>query len=367
MVEQAHAGEGHGDAVFVASLDDVVVAHAASGLRHILHAALVRALDVVAEGEEGVRAEGHAGVAGNPFLLFLACERFGAFGEELLPLAVGQHVHIVVADVDVDGVVAVGAADFLHERQRHHFRVLAEPPDVGLVAGQAGAVDAALLSRADADGLSVLHVADGVALGVLQGDEGNHQVALRLVREGLVGRRDVLEQGRVVQFDLVAPLLEGDAEHLFVFHGGRHVVRVNLDDVVGAFALFAQDLERFFRVVRRYDPVAHLSLDEGGGGGVARVAQGDEVAIARHAVGPACACVGAGQGGERNLHVVHEIDFPQRVAQGQADGGPGGGDVLEGSGGGQACGLFQFLDQLPAVEGVQEVDVSGASVQHFNG
>ena len=56
VVEQAHASEGHGDAVFVAGHDDMVVANRAAGLCDILHATLVGALDIVAEGEEGITA-----------------------------------------------------------------------------------------------------------------------------------------------------------------------------------------------------------------------------------------------------------------------------------------------------------------------
>ena len=57
MVEQADAREGHGNAVLVTGGNDMIVAHAASGLGDVLHAALVCPLDVVAEGEEGVRAQ----------------------------------------------------------------------------------------------------------------------------------------------------------------------------------------------------------------------------------------------------------------------------------------------------------------------
>ena len=56
MVEQAHAGEGHGDAVFVAGHDDMVVTYRAACLGDVLHATLVGTLNVVAEGEEGVAA-----------------------------------------------------------------------------------------------------------------------------------------------------------------------------------------------------------------------------------------------------------------------------------------------------------------------
>jgi len=58
---------------------------------------------------------------------------------------------------------------------------------------------------------------------------------------------------------------------------------------------------------------------------------------------------------------------PLHIAQGQAQGGPGGGDVLEGGGGGQAGGLFQGLYQLPGVQGVHEVDVPRLAVEYLQG
>ena len=125
MVEQPHSGEGHGNTILVAGLDDVVVAYAAASLCHVLYAALVGTLDVVAKGEESIAAQANACVLGYPSGFLLACQRLRTLGEELLPSAVGQHVVVVVADIDIDGVVAVGAADARHEGQAHHFRVLA--------------------------------------------------------------------------------------------------------------------------------------------------------------------------------------------------------------------------------------------------
>ena len=54
MVEQSHASEGHGDIVFIAGLDHIVITHTATGLGDELHTALMGALDVVAEGEERI-------------------------------------------------------------------------------------------------------------------------------------------------------------------------------------------------------------------------------------------------------------------------------------------------------------------------
>ena len=287
--------------------------------------------------------------------------------EELLPLAVLEHVHVVVADVDVYGVVAVGTPYAGHPRQGHYLRMLAEPPDVSLRAGQACAVDAALLPGADADGLPVLHVAYAVALRVLQGDEGYHQVAQGFLRELLVLGWDVLEQGGVGEAYLVASLLEGDAEALFVLDGRGAVLGVHLNDVISTLAFLAKNLQGLVGVAGSDDAVAHLALDDEGGGQVARVAQGDEVTVGTHAVGAAGTGVGTGDGGEGHGDVIHEVDAAERLAEGQTHGCSGGRYVLERRGGGQTGGGLQFGHELPAVQCVEEIDVARASVQDGNG
>ena len=324
-------------------------------------------LHIVAEGEEGVAAQADAAQLGYPLLFLFAGERLGLPGEELLPCSFAQHVVGLVANVEVDGVVAVGAADALFEWQCHHLRALAQPPDVGLLSGQSGAVDAALLTGTDADGLSVFHVADGVRLRVFQCDKGDNEVATGLLGEGLVLGGNVFEQGGVVETDLVAALLEGDAEDLFALNGSGTVGRVDLDDVVGAFALVFQNLDGFGRIVGCNHTVAHLALEQGGGGRVAGVGESHEVAIRRHAVGSAGTGIGASQRREFHLHVVDEIDFLQRVAQRQTYSGSGGRHMLERCCSGQAGGLFQLADQLPRVERVEQVDVAGTAVDNFNG
>ena len=59
MMEQAHTGKGHGHPVAVGAGDDEVVADGAARLGNILHAALLGALDIIAEREERVGAERH--------------------------------------------------------------------------------------------------------------------------------------------------------------------------------------------------------------------------------------------------------------------------------------------------------------------
>ena len=109
---------------------------------------------------------------------FLAGQGFRPGGEDLLPRAVGQHVLVFVGDIYIDGVVPIRAADIAPEGQGQHLGMLPQIPDVRLVARQTGAVDPALLPRADADDLAVLGVSDGIGLGILQRDQGNEQIPL---------------------------------------------------------------------------------------------------------------------------------------------------------------------------------------------
>ena len=54
MVEQAHAGERHGDAVFVAAIDYNIIANRAAGLCNVLNTASLGSLDVVIKREERI-------------------------------------------------------------------------------------------------------------------------------------------------------------------------------------------------------------------------------------------------------------------------------------------------------------------------
>ena len=67
------------------------------------------------------------------------------------------------------------------------------------------------VARAHADGLAVLHIADGVGLGVLQGDERKDHVVLCALRQILVLGNDVGEQA-LVNLVVVVTLLKADAE-----------------------------------------------------------------------------------------------------------------------------------------------------------
>ena len=90
MMEQAQAGHGHGDVVFIARFDDIVIADGAAGLGDVVDTAAMSPFDVVTKGEESITAQGDAVELGNPGFLFFPCERFRFFREQILPACSGR-------------------------------------------------------------------------------------------------------------------------------------------------------------------------------------------------------------------------------------------------------------------------------------
>ena len=128
-------------------------------------------------------------------------------------------------------IVAAGAAQVGTEGQIQGLGMLAQEPGVGLAAGKTDAVDSGLLTGAHTDGLAVKGKANGVTLGILQGDQGNDQVDLGGLGQLLVGGDDVLQQ-MLADLKVVAALLKGDAEDILGFLNGGNISFVDLDDVV---------------------------------------------------------------------------------------------------------------------------------------
>ena len=171
-------------------------------------------------------------------------------------------------------------------------------------------MDARLLPGTDADRLTVFGIADGIGLGVLQGDEGEQEVTPGTCGKFLVLRDDILE-AVLRDGDVVALLLEGHAEDGLRFLFSRAVSRIHLDDEIAALALRLEDFERRFGIGGRDDAVGDFALQEGGSLGVARVGEGDEIAVGRHAIGAARAYVGGRDG--RELDAFDKVCLLQGV------------------------------------------------------
>ena len=95
VVEEAHAGEGHGDAVLVALGDDQVVTDGAAGLGDVLDTGGHAALDGVGEGEESVGAQSDSIAGIQPGALLLGGQGLGTDGEVVLPDTLGADILLV--------------------------------------------------------------------------------------------------------------------------------------------------------------------------------------------------------------------------------------------------------------------------------
>ena len=117
MMEQADAGEGHYHVIFITGCDDILITDGTARLCDILNAALVSALNVVAEGEEGIGTKGNAGQLIQPCAFFFSRKNGRLLCENLLPGAVRADIHIFLTDVNIDGVVSLCPLDILAEGQ----------------------------------------------------------------------------------------------------------------------------------------------------------------------------------------------------------------------------------------------------------
>ena len=241
----------------------------------------------------------------------------------------------------------------------------AEIPVIRLAAGETRAVDAALLARTHADGLAVLGVADGVRLGVFERDERNDHVALRIIRKGLIFGDDVLQKG-LVDLEVVASLLEGNAEDVLLFLRGGNVGGVDLYDVVLAALFRLQDSERLLAERGGDDAVGDLAFQIFRRRGVALVGERRPVAVGAEAIRAAGADIGAGNGRKRRVR-LDKIDLLVHLVERQAERRARGGNVLETRRSGKPRRLLQLAHELEGVESVEQVDVAGLTVQNGEG
>ena len=97
-------------------------------------------------------------------------------------------------------------------------------------------MDTGLLSGTDADGLTVLDIAYGIGLGILQSDQGDLHIDQGTLRDLLVHSHDIGQQV-TIDVQLVTTLLKSDTIYLLVLDGSGPVGRIDLDDIVSTLFL----------------------------------------------------------------------------------------------------------------------------------
>ena len=112
MVEEAHAGKCHYHAVLISCLDNQIVADRSAGLCDIAYAALCRAVDIIREGEECIRAYRYTAYCSKVGVLLFTGKGLRSFREVVLPYVIAEYrVRISVGEIKIDDVVFIGSAD----------------------------------------------------------------------------------------------------------------------------------------------------------------------------------------------------------------------------------------------------------------
>ena len=239
--------------------------------------------------------------------------------------------------------------------------MLTQMPDIRLIACQPCTVDSGLLSRANTDSLSVLREAYGIGLRIFQRNQRDNQVTLCIFRQFLVFCYNIIQQ-RVVNLEIVPSLLECYAVNLFFLLFLRHIVRVNLYNIIVPIPFAFQNFKRSVSISRRNNAIRNLTLNQPCRCFVADIAQGNPVSKRRHSVRPSCTGIGKCQRRiVQSFDVVHKAGFFQRVTHRRTDCRRSRADMLKRRSRRHPQCVLDFLHQLPAVERVQKIDIAGSA------
>ena len=85
-MEKSDSCKAHHHTVLITCINNMVISHRSTRLGYILHATLVRTLNVVTEWEECIRAKCYICILVKPSSLLLCCKYVRLYLEELLPL-----------------------------------------------------------------------------------------------------------------------------------------------------------------------------------------------------------------------------------------------------------------------------------------
>ena len=201
-------------------------------------------------------------------------------------------------------------------------------------------------------------------MSVFQHDKRNQQIACSGLRDILIYSRTIYQQIGG-DFSLIAVLLKGNAKNLLAFGQLRLVSRVDLDDVIGALTLSFQHSQCLLSIARGNNTIRNLTVQHFRSLHVANIGQSNKITIGAHAVSTTSACISICQRGQ--LQIIHIINLFQSITHGQSYCCTSRANMLKGSSCRQASGLFQLLNQLPAVEGIQKVNIARTAIEHLNG
>ena len=137
MMKQTDTGKCHCYAIFITSLYNMIITYRTSCLRLCnLHHSCAHVQYCHRMEKTHQNPAQHLSMY-QPRTFLLTSQNLRLFSKELLPNTIGQYIFVIITDIDINCIVAVGTSYFLHPRQIQHFRMLAQVPNIGLIARQA--------------------------------------------------------------------------------------------------------------------------------------------------------------------------------------------------------------------------------------
>lgn len=230
-MEETPRSTHHRHSIAISSLQHLLILDRSARRTDVRHSTPLRPVHIIRERKERIRCQRHALPLRHPFLSLRHRQEGGNLFEQRRPRtvlhAIGLFELHLATDKLVNGVGFVRALHTGFEVQREYTRMKARPKVIGLAARETRAVDAGLLTGAQADNHAIVRVADAVGLGVLESNGGDDEVTKGIGRERR-GCGDNVAETLGIDLGVVATLLQMEAVDLARFRGGRHVSRVHL-------------------------------------------------------------------------------------------------------------------------------------------
>lgn len=169
--------------VLVCCLDAFLVHDTARWCSKVYYSTLPCTVNIVRKGEECIAGARYPIKLRCPLLAFCLGERSWHGLKLALPLQLLASLKNFAGNEEVDGICLFCALDSPLEWQSEYTGMVAQPPKVSLAPSKAGAVNAGLLTSAQADNGTVFCIPNAVGLGVFDGGGSNEQVGQGLLRK----------------------------------------------------------------------------------------------------------------------------------------------------------------------------------------
>ena len=165
--------------------------------------------------------------------------------------------------------------------------MLTQPPNIGFLSRKTRAVNTALLSCTDTNGLPIFDIAHRVRLRIFENNQCHHQISARCFGNIFIHRGTIFKQRIICKVDFIASLFKRHAIHLLAFYGFGTIILIHLEHAISAFTLFLQNGQSLGSKTWCNHTVTHFAFNQKRSGFIANVGKGNKITITRHTISTA--------------------------------------------------------------------------------